>query len=65
MQFGMSRTAIARSNQGTRVQRTIELRRMTGTRVNTRGKWSMLDPNVLTWMFSGKDMPTDLLIDEK
>jgi DNA-binding FadR family transcriptional regulator len=57
----MSRTALREAIKVLASEGLVEVRRKTGTRVNTPLN-EMLDPDVLTWMFSGKDMPTDLLI---
>jgi DNA-binding FadR family transcriptional regulator len=58
--YGVSRTALREAIKVLASKGLIEVRRKTGTRVNTHAKWSMLDPEVLTWMFSGKDIPTGL-----
>lgn len=63
-QFGVSRTALREAIKVLASKGLIEVRRKTGTRVNTYSKWSMLDPEVLTWLFPGTGKPaglTDLL----
>lgn len=59
-QFGVSRTALREAIKVLASKGLIEVRRKTGTRVSTPSKWSMLDPDVLAWMFSGKDIPPGL-----
>lgn len=59
-QFGVSRTALREAIKVLASKGLIEVRRKTGTRVNVHSKWSMLDPEVLGWMFSGEAIPPGL-----
>lgn len=60
-EFGVSRTALREAIKVLASKGLVEVRRKTGTRVNLNSQWNMLDPEVLTWMFSGDGIPTGLL----
>ena len=59
-QFGVSRTALREAVKVLAAKGLIEVRRKTGTRVNQRLSWNMLDPEILAWMFAGDGMPQAL-----
>jgi DNA-binding FadR family transcriptional regulator len=59
-EFGVSRTALREAIKVLASKGLVEVRRKTGTRVNTHSHWNMLDPEVLTWMFSGDEIPSRL-----
>lgn len=62
--FGVSRTALREAIKVLAAKGLVEVRRKTGTRVRPNSQWNMLDPEVLSWFFSGPDVPaglTDLL----
>jgi len=60
MEIGVSRTALREAIKVLASKGLVEVRRKTGTRVNTNAHWNMLDPEVLNWMFSGDGLPTGL-----
>jgi DNA-binding FadR family transcriptional regulator len=63
-EFGVSRTALREAIKVLASKGLVEVRRKTGTRVRPQVNWNMLDPEVLTWLFSGAGIPaglTDLL----
>ena len=63
-EFGVSRTALREAIKVLASKGLVEVRRKTGTRVRPQAEWNMLDPEVLTWLFSGTGVPaglTDLL----
>jgi DNA-binding FadR family transcriptional regulator len=63
-QFGVSRTVLREAIKVLASKGLVEVRRKTGTRVRPRTHWNMLDPEILTWSFSGAGMHaglTDLL----
>jgi DNA-binding FadR family transcriptional regulator len=63
-EFGVSRTALREAIKVLASKGLVEVRRKTGTRVRPEAEWNMLDPEVLTWLFSGAGVPaglTDLL----
>jgi DNA-binding FadR family transcriptional regulator len=63
-EFGVSRTVLREAIKVLATKGLVEVRRKTGTRVRPHGKWNMLDPEVLSWSFSGSGLPaglTDLL----
>jgi len=59
-QFGVSRTALREAIKVLASKGLVEVRRKTGTRVNGHAQWNVLDPEILAWMFSGKDLPVGL-----
>lgn len=59
-QFGVSRTALREGIKVLASKGLVEVRRKTGTRVNAHLQWNMLDPELLTWMFSGEEIPPRL-----
>lgn len=63
-ELGVSRTALREAIKVLASKGLVEVRRKTGTRVRPRAEWNMLDPEVLSWLFSGTGIPpglTDLL----
>jgi DNA-binding FadR family transcriptional regulator len=58
--FGVSRTALREAIKVLASKGLVEVRRKTGTRVRPHSEWNMLDPEVLTWLFSGTTMPAGL-----
>jgi len=63
-QFGVSRTALREAIKVLASKGLVEVRRKTGTRVRPHIDWNSLDPEVLSWQFSGAGVPvgiTDLL----
>jgi DNA-binding FadR family transcriptional regulator len=63
-EFGVSRTALREAIKVLAAKGLVEVRRKTGTRVRPHADWNMLDPEVLSWLFSGTGLPaglTDLL----
>ena len=52
-EFGMSRTALREVVKVLSAKGLVEVRRKTGTRVRPASEWNMLDPEVLSWLFSG------------
>jgi DNA-binding FadR family transcriptional regulator len=59
-EFGVSRTALRETIKVLASKGLVEVRRKTGTRVNEHADWNVLDPEVLTWMFSGEGVPSGL-----
>ncbi|HXR38734.1 MAG TPA: FadR/GntR family transcriptional regulator [Terracidiphilus sp.] len=63
-EFGVSRTALREVIKVLASKGLVEVRRKTGTRVRPHAEWNMLDPEVLSWLFSGTGIPpglTDLM----
>lgn len=60
-EFGVSRTALREAIKVLASKGLVEVRRKTGTRVRPRSEWSMLDPEVLSWLFSGTGVPAGML----
>jgi DNA-binding FadR family transcriptional regulator len=63
-QFGVSRTVLREAIKVLASKGLVEVRRKTGTRVRPNVDWNSLDPEVLSWQFSGDAIPagtTDLL----
>jgi DNA-binding FadR family transcriptional regulator len=58
--FGVSRTALREAIKVLASKGLVEVRRKTGTRVRSQAEWNMLDPEVLTWLFSGTGLSADL-----
>jgi DNA-binding FadR family transcriptional regulator len=58
--FGVSRTALREAIKVLAAKGLVEVRRKTGTRVRPNSHWNMLDGEVLSWLFSGSDVPADL-----
>jgi DNA-binding FadR family transcriptional regulator len=56
-EFGVSRTALREAIKVLSAKGLVEVRRKTGTRVRPNAEWSMLDPEVLSWLFSGNGAP--------
>ena len=54
--FGVSRTALREAVKVLASKGLIEVRRKTGTRVKPRSEWNLLDPDVLSWVFSGTEI---------
>lgn len=52
-QHGVSRTAYREAMRTLVGKGLVSSRKKAGTRVNPRREWSLLDPEVLGWMFSG------------
>jgi DNA-binding FadR family transcriptional regulator len=62
--FGVSRTVLREAIKVLASKGLVEVRRKTGTRVRPNIDWNSLDPEVLSWQFSGEAIPagiTDLL----
>lgn len=59
-EFGVSRTALREAIKLLSAKGLVEVRRKTGTRVRPHAEWSMLDPEVLSWLFSGIGVPADI-----
>jgi len=59
-EFGVSRTALREAVKVLASKGLVEVRRKTGTRVRPRAEWSMLDPEVLGWLFSGTGIPAGM-----
>ena len=59
-EFGVSRTALREAIKVLASKGLVEVRRKTGTRVRPRSEWNMLDPEVLSWLFSGTGIPPGL-----
>ncbi len=59
-ELGVSRTAIREAIKVLASKGLVEVRRKTGTRVRPRAEWNMLDPDVLSWLFSGAGVPPDM-----
>ena len=53
-QHGVSRTAYREAIRSLVGKGLVSSRKKAGTRVNPRTEWSLLDSDVLSWMFSGK-----------
>jgi DNA-binding FadR family transcriptional regulator len=56
-ELGISRTALREAIKVLASKGLVEVRRKTGTRVRPRTEWNMLDPEVLSWLFSGTGIP--------
>jgi len=52
-EFGVSRTALREAIKVLESKGLVEVRRKTGTRVRPRRDWNALDPEILSWLFSG------------
>lgn len=59
-EFGVSRTALREAIKVLSAKGLLEARRKTGTRVRSAEDWNMLDPEILTWLFSGREIPQGL-----
>jgi DNA-binding FadR family transcriptional regulator len=59
-EFGVSRTALREAIKVLASKGLVEVRRKTGTRVRPHAEWSMLDPEVLSWLFSGAGVPVGM-----
>lgn len=59
-EFGVSRTALREAIKVLASKGLVDVRRKTGTRVRPRVEWNMLDPEVLSWLFSGPGVPPGL-----
>jgi DNA-binding FadR family transcriptional regulator len=53
-QLRVSRTAYREAVRILTAKGLLESRPKTGTRVTPRGRWNLLDPEVLAWMFAGE-----------
>jgi DNA-binding FadR family transcriptional regulator len=53
MEFGVSRTALREAIKVLESKGLVEVRRKTGTRIRPRRDWNALDPEILSWLFSG------------
>lgn len=60
VEFGVSRTALREAIKVLASKGLVEVRRKTGTRVRLHTEWNMLDPEVLSWLFSGTGVPAGL-----
>ena len=60
MQFGVSRTVLREAIKVLASKGLVEVRRKTGTRVRSNTDWNSLDPEVLSWQFSGTGVPAVL-----
>jgi len=58
--MGVSRTALREAMKVLSAKGLVEVRRKTGTRIRPRTDWNMLDPEVLSWMFSEGGTPVGL-----
>jgi DNA-binding FadR family transcriptional regulator len=56
MQLGVSRTALREAVKVLAAKGLVEVRRKTGTRVRPLHDWNALDPDVLSWLFSGNGL---------
>ena len=56
-EFGISRTAYREAIRILAAKGLVESRPKVGTRVTPRGRWNLLDPDVLAWSFEGKPDP--------
>ena len=52
-ELGVSRTVVREAMKVLASKALVEVRPRTGTRVRPRDEWHALDPDVLTWQFSG------------
>jgi DNA-binding FadR family transcriptional regulator len=59
-EFGVSRTALREAIKVLASKGLVEVRRKTGTRVRPHAEWNMLDPEVLSWLFSGTGIPAGM-----
>jgi DNA-binding FadR family transcriptional regulator len=59
-EFGVSRTALREAIKVLASKGLVDVRRKTGTRVNSHANWNMLDPEVLSWIFSGEGVSARL-----
>ena len=55
--FGVSRTTYREAIRVLAGKGLVSSRAKTGTRVNPRSTWAMLDPDVISWMFSSAPPP--------
>ena len=55
--FGVSRTTYREAIRALAGKGLVSSRAKTGTRVNPRRSWAVLDPDVIAWMFSAKPRP--------
>jgi DNA-binding FadR family transcriptional regulator len=53
-QLNVSRSAYREAIRMLSAKGLVESRPKTGTRVNARSRWNLLDPDVLAWMFEGE-----------
>jgi DNA-binding FadR family transcriptional regulator len=58
--LGVSRTALREGMKVLSAKGLVEVRRKTGTRIRPMSNWNMLDPEVLSWMFSAGGAPFGL-----
>jgi len=56
--LGVSRTAIREAIKVLSAKGLIEVRRKTGSRVRPQREWNALDPDVISWQFSGEGLPS-------
>lgn len=59
-ELGVSRTALREAIKVLAAKGLVEVRRKTGTRVRPHADWNVLDPEVLSWLFSGAGLPAGL-----
>ena len=59
-ELGVSRTVLREAVKVLASKGLVEVRRKTGTRVRPTADWSMLDAEVLAWLFAGPVVPSTL-----
>jgi DNA-binding FadR family transcriptional regulator len=58
--FDVSRTTYREAIRTLASKGMVTSRSKTGTRVNPRSEWAMLDPQVISWMFSGQPSKSEV-----
>lgn len=59
--LNVSRTAVREAIKVLTSKGLVEVRRKTGTRVRPQRDWNALDPDIISWQFSGSGLPAAIM----